>query len=315
MSFDADALADAIDKRGRVARVVVAAVAGSTPREVGAAMLVWPGGQEGTIGGGTLELEAAARAREALDQGRDRLDRIALGPAIGQCCGGGVTLLTEVWDARRLEDAGDDVIARPLPGPAADMPLAVTRLLNAARAKGTPPAPAIVAGWMVEPRLRPARSLWLYGAGHVGRAVVDVLASLPDLAITWVDTGEDRFPKDVPAGVTPLVAVNPAEAVRHAPTDADHLIMTYSHALDLELCHRLLLHGFASAGLIGSKTKWARFRTRLRQLGHADARIAGITCPIGDPSLGKHPQVIAVGVAAALLRSEGTKSAAKDATG
>ena len=315
MSFDADTLAQAIARGGRVARVVVAAADGSTPREAGAAMLVWPGGQSGTIGGGTLEHEAATRAREALDMRRDRLDRIALGPALGQCCGGGVTLLTEVWDAARLGDATGEVIARPLPGPAADMPLAVARLVNAARAKGTAPAPGIVAGWMVEPRLRPARTLWLYGAGHVGRAVIDVLAPLPDLAITWVDTGADRFPDNVPANVTPLVAVNPADAVRHAPPDADHLIMTYSHALDLELCHRLLLHGFASAGLIGSKTKWARFRTRLRQLGHADARIAGIACPIGDPSLGKHPQAIAVGVAAALLSTQGTKSAAKDATG
>ena len=320
MSFDADTLAAAVAQWGRVARIVVAAAEGSTPREVGAAMLVWPGGQSGTIGGGTLEHEAAARAREALTRGRNRLgwnrlDRIPLGPALGQCCGGGVTLLTEVWDAKQLEDATGEVIARPLPGPASEMPLAVTRLMNAARAKGTPPAPGIVAGWMVEPRLRPARALWLYGAGHVGRAIVDVLAPLPELAITWVDTGADRFPESVPAGVTPLVTVNPAEAVRHAPPDADHLIMTYSHALDLELCHRLLLHGFASAGLIGSKTKWARFRARLRQLGHADARIASITCPIGDPSLGKHPQAIAVGVAGALLRSQGTKSAAKDATG
>ena len=315
MSFDADTLAAAVALRGRVARVGVAAAEGSTPREVGAAMLVWPGGQEGTIGGGTLEHAAAARAREALDTRRDRLDRIPLGPALGQCCGGGVTLVTEVWDAMRLQDATGEVIARPLPGLAAEMPLAVTRLLNAARAKGTVPAPGIVAGWMVEPRLRPTRALWLYGAGHVGRAVVEVLAPLPDLAITWVDTGADRFPDTVPANVTPLVAVNPAKAVRHAPTDADHLIMTYSHALDLELCHRLLLHGFASAGLIGSKTKWARFRTRLRQLGHSDARISGIACPIGDPALGKHPQAIAVGVASALLRPQGTKSAAKDATG
>jgi xanthine dehydrogenase accessory factor len=315
MSFDADSVAEAIARRGSVARVVVASVEGSTPREVGAAMLVWPGGQAGTIGGGTLEFEAGARAREALAQDRDRLDRIPLGPALGQCCGGGVTLLTEVWDARRLEDALGEVIARPLPGPAADMPLAVTRLLNEARAKGTPPAPGIVSGWMIEPRLRPARALWLYGAGHVGRAIVDVLSPLPDLAITWVDTGKDRFPDDVAAGVSPLVAVNPAEAVRHAPPHADHLIMTYSHALDLELCHRLLQHGFASVGVIGSKTKWARFRSRLRHLGHEDAQIARIACPIGDPSLGKHPQAIAVGVAAALLRSQGTKSAAKDATG
>jgi xanthine dehydrogenase accessory factor len=315
MSFDADILAATIAREGRVARVVVAAIEGSAPREVGAAMLVWRGGQSGTIGGGTLEFEAAARARSALAEARDRLDRLPLGPALGQCCGGSVTLLTEVWDAARMETATGDVIARPLPGPATAMPLAVTRLLSRARAQGKAPAPGIVGGWMVEPRAQPTRSLWIYGAGHVGRALVDVLAPLPDITITWVDTAPDRFPDEIPPKVTQLVAANPAEVVRYAPPHAEHLVLTYSHALDLELCHQLLRHGFRSAGLIGSQTKWARFRSRLRQLGHDEARIARITCPIGDPSLGKHPQAIAVGVAAALLRTQRTESAAKDAAG
>ncbi|MGI1660698.1 xanthine dehydrogenase accessory protein XdhC [Palleronia sp. KMU-117] len=315
MSFDTDTLAATIAREGRVARVVVAGVEGSAPREVGAAMLVWPGGQSGTIGGGALEHEAAARARAVLATGSDRLDRLPLGPALGQCCGGGVTLLTEVWDAARLGPATGEAIARPLPGPATAMPLAVRRLLNAARAQGKAPGPGIVAGWMVEPRQRPARALWLYGAGHVGRAIVDVLAPLPEIAITWVDTAPDRFPDAIPPRVTRLVAVAPAEVVRYAPHEAEHLVMTYSHALDLELCHRLLHHGFRRAGLIGSKTKWARFRSRLRQLGHEDAQIARIACPIGDPSLGKHPQAIAVGVAAALLKDQRTESAEKDATG
>lgn len=315
MSFDADILATAIARQGRIARVVVAEVEGSAPREIGAAMLVWPGGQSGTIGGGTLEFEATARARATLAEARDRLDRLPLGPALGQCCGGAVTLLTEVWDAARLEAATGEVIARPLPGPATELPLAVARLLNAARAQGEAPRPGIVAGWMVEPRTRPARSLWIYGAGHVGRALVDVLAPLPDIAITWVDTAPDRFPEAIPPRVTQLVAATPADVVRYAPPRAEHLVMTYSHAHDLEICHQILRHGFRGAGLIGSKTKWARFRSRLRQLGHEDAQIARIACPVGDPSLGKHPQAIAVGVAAALLRPKGFESAAKDATG
>ena len=87
----------------------------------------------------------------------------------------------------------------------------------------------------------------------------------------------------------------------HAPHDAHHLILTYSHALDLALCHGLLGHGFARAGLIGSATKWARFRSRLGALGHAPAQIARIRCPIGTPGFGKHPQAIAIGVASGLL--------------
>ncbi len=89
----------------------------------------------------------------------------------------------------------------------------------------------------------------------------------------------------------------------HAPVGAEHLIVTFSHALDLELCHRLLQRGFAFCGLIGSATKWARFRARLMDLGHGAATVGRITCPIGEPALGKHPQAIAVGVAAAMLRA------------
>jgi xanthine dehydrogenase accessory factor len=181
------------------------------------------------------------------------------------------------------------------------MPLAVKRLLDRARAQGALPTPTLVQGWFVEPVARPARHLWVWGAGHVGRALVGVMATLPGLAITWVDVAEDRFPETIPEGVTALPATAPAVLVGHAPVTADHLILTYSHALDLDLCHRLLNHGFRTAGLIGSATKWARFRSRLAALGHAAPDIARIRCPIGDPGLGKHPQAIAIGVAAAFL--------------
>lgn len=295
MSFDVDALGAALARAPRVARVVVAGVEGSAPREVGAAMLVWPGGQVGTIGGGALEYQAAQAALARLDSDAPVMERHALGPALGQCCGGAVRLLTEVFTAV----PEGEVFARRVSGSKA-MPLAVRKALAMARAEGTCEA-QFLQGWMIEP-LRPAkRPLWIYGAGHVGRALVNVLAPLPDFAITWVDTSADRFPADIPAGVTQLVATNPADGVRHAPSDAEHLILTYSHALDLELCHQLLRHGFASAGLIGSASKWARFRKRLGQLGHTDAQINRICCPIGRAELGKHPQAIAVGVAGALL--------------
>ena len=311
MSFDAAALGRALAAHRRVARVVVAGVEGSAPREVGAAMLVWEVGQDGTIGGGTLEFEAARAARAMLSEGPAlRLERHALGPALGQCCGGAVRLLTELFEA--VPEGA--VFARPVAGPA-EPPLAVRRLLAQARGSGQAPKPQLLQGWMVEPVSAPARPLWIYGAGHVGRALVGTLAPLPDFAITWVDTAADRFPGAIPEGVTQLVAANPAELVRHAPSAAEHLVLTYSHALDLELCHRLLCHGFSSAGLIGSASKWARFRNRLRQLGHADAQISRIRCPIGNPTLGKHPQAIAVGVAAALLNPSTATQNAKDAAG
>lgn len=307
MGFDLDGLRTAVAAHGRVTRVVIAALKGSSPREVGAAMLVWEGGQSGTIGGGALEYEAAARAR-ALTQ--DRLSHHALGPELGQCCGGAVTLLSEVYDAARVGALDPEMVAR---GPG-EMPLAVARLLAQARNGAAPLAAQLVDGWMVEPVHRATRRIWIWGAGHVGRALVGVLAPLPDLDITWIDTEPDRFPAEVPAGVTVVPARDPAALVAHAPREAEHLILTYSHALDLELCHRLLGHGFASAGLIGSATKWARFRSRLAALGHPAERIARITCPIGDPALGKHPQAIALGVAARLLRPRAAHPARKDQT-
>lgn len=294
MSFDRDALAAACRAHGRVARVVVAEVRGSAPREVGASVLVWAGGQSGTIGGGALEFAAVAAARAREGDG-PWVQTHALGPALGQCCGGSVTLVTEIWTEATLPEG--PVVARAVAGGA--MPLAVRRLLAQARNAGRQPQPALIQGWMVEPVTRPTRQIWIYGAGHVGRALVRVLAPLPDVAITWVDTHADRFPEG--AG---FVAANPADAVAHAPDTAEHLVLTYSHAFDLEICHRILGRPFGAVGLIGSATKWARFQKRLAALGHPAAQIARIRCPIGDPSLGKHPQAIALGVAAEMLRPQ-----------
>lgn len=297
--FDLATLRQTIATHGPTARVVIAAHQGSSPREVGAAMLIWATGQSGTIGGGALEHQATAAARAMLAQPASRLTRHALGPQLGQCCGGAVTLLTEVYSAETLP-ADAPLIARPTA--ATPMPLAVKRLLATARNQGTLPAPQLIDGWMVEPLAQPLRQLWVWGAGHVGRALVHTLAPLPDLAITWIDTAADRFPATLPENTRALPVADPANAVALAPQDAEHLILTYSHALDLDLCHRLLSHGFSACGLIGSATKWARFRSRLTALGHSPQAIAKIICPIGDPALGKHPQAIAIGVASQFLR-------------
>lgn len=292
MGFDLEHMKELVATHGKVARVVIAEVKGSSPREVGASMMVWDNGQSGTIGGGALELQASVEALRG-----DRLETHALGPSLGQCCGGAVTLLTEIYNAHRLEEISADVWAR---GPG-DMPLPVRRLLTGARGEGICPEPTLIEGWMVEPIEKPERHIWIWGAGHVGRALVQVIAPLPGMAITWVDTSAERFPRTVAPNVTIVPATQPAELVKHAPPCAEHLVLTYSHALDLEICHALLSHKFGFAGLIGSNTKWARFRNRLGGLGHSETQISKLTCPIGQKSLGKHPQAIAVGVAAALL--------------
>lgn len=283
MTLDPRRLRAALAAHGPVARVVVAGARGSVPREAGAEMLVWAEGQAGTIGGGALEWEAARAARALLASGgAPRLTRHPLGPALGQCCGGAVSLVTEV-------------LAAVPEGPA-----------RALRLDGDAPEPPregptrIEGGWLVEPVREAGEPLWIWGAGHVGRALVATLAPLDRFDLLWIDVAAERFP-EAPAA-EPVVAADPPALAARAPKGARHLVVTHSHPLDLALCDALLRRGFASCGLIGSETKWARFRSRLGALGHAEAAVARIDCPIGEPALGKHPQAIAVGVAAQLLR-------------
>lgn len=284
--FDRAELERAIMAHGTVARIVLLDVRGSVPRPAGTSMLVWEGGQSGTIGGGALEYEASRAALKAI--GSDVVRTYPLGPALGQCCGGSVTVLIETYDAARLAGVPDTGrFTRSLP----------------------------ISGRQYSEEIRPAgQPLVIWGAGHVGRAMVSVMAPLPDFQITWVDTGPERFPEQMPQGIDPTVAQTPEKLVPHLPKTADHLILTYSHDIDFALCHRLLSHGFRSCGLIGSETKWARFRKRLLTLGHRSDAISRITCPIGDPRLGKHPQAIAVGVAAALLNASNEQEIIRDGT-
>ncbi|CUH33501.1 xanthine dehydrogenase accessory protein XdhC [Jannaschia seosinensis] len=291
MTLDLAGFDRALAEHGPVARVLVAEARGSVPRGAGTAMLVWEDGFTGTIGGGALEWRALEVARDVLRGGHTRVERVPLGPALGQCCGGAVTLVVERIAAvpetpwlRRVEGARDAPALRGF---------------------------AFRDGWLREEAAAPARAVWVWGAGHVGAALVATLAPLPEIEVTWVDVSEKRFP-DLPDGVTKLIAAEPPRAMARAPTHAEHLILTYSHEIDLALCHAALNRGFAFCGLIGSATKWARFRSRLAALGHDGAAIDRIRCPIGDPGLGKHPQAIAIGVAAALLSRRTPAAAKKD---
>ncbi len=297
--FDRISLARAVDAHGAMARVVVAEVQGHAPREVGASMLVWAGGQAGTIGGGALEFQAAQVARDMLAAGADlRLDTIPLGPNLGQCCGGAVRLLTEVFSDVPADGA---CFVRPVSQSAGPMPLAMARAQAAAR-RGARVLAGLNEGWFIEPFSAPKTPVWIWGAGHIGRALASVMAPLPDMEITWLDTDLARFPATIPDGVRALPAAEITRAIPLAPADAHHVVLTFSHALDLALCDGLLRHGFAQLGLIGSATKWARFRARLVALGHSPAEISRIACPIGDPGLGKHPQAIAIGAAGRMMR-------------
>ncbi len=300
MGFDIAAVYDALTHSPLVVRVVVAQTRGSTPRDIGAAMLVWDGGQAGTIGGGTLEFEAVQAART---QTATRiLTTHALGPDLGQCCGGSVTLLSEIYTAATLPTADNDLFIRPIANITQAPPQSVQKIVQSAQHNRQPLKTQLKDGWMIEPIEHPTQSLWVWGAGHVGRALIDVLAPLPQFDLTWIDTAPNRFPSQPAPQVTILPAQKPSSVVRHAPSDAAHIIVTYSHQLDLELCDSILRHGFHFTGVIGSNTKWARFRKRLAELGHTNVQIDRINCPIGEKTLGKHPQAIAVGVASQLLQ-------------
>ena len=301
MSLDLQPIRTAVARHGRVARVIVADVRGSAPRDAGTSMLVWRDGQEGTIGGGALEWEAAATARRALQNDRGAVDQRPLGPDLGQCCGGSVVLGTEIWDAERLAQAEDAAAAGPVFVRRIAGGLPCPKSLYAASGQSAAHVTRLEAGWLTEPLLPAATPLWIWGAGHVGRAVVDVMAPLPGWQITWADTAADRFPASETPGVTGLWASDLPRLARHAPQDAAHLILTYSHPIDLALCDALLQRGFGFCGLIGSATKWARFSKRLTEMGHSERAVRRITCPIGQRTLGKHPTQIAIGVASQLL--------------
>ncbi len=337
------ALSRALAAQGRCALVTLAEVKGSAPRESGAKMVVWPDGFAGSIGGGRLEFTALAEARRLLAAGGaapPRLERVALGPSLGQCCGGAASLLMEIVEAsalgwleplRQAEAEGrpallvsaldGGAVAKSLVEPAglagAALPdglLAKARALLVDDLARRRIERAETGGrYLFEPLARPEPALFLFGAGHVGRALAAVLAGLP-FRSHWIDEREDIFPAEPPTGLTLVPATAPAELVEAAPGGSFYLVMTHSHARDLEICERVLQRGdFAYLGLIGSASKRARFERRFRDLGLEEACIARLTCPIGIAGIGgKSPPEIAVAVAAELLQRREAMGRARD---
>ena len=310
-------IADALKQHGRCAMVTVAGTQGSAPREAGARMVVMPdGGFRGTIGGGALEWRALADARTLLaeESPQPRLRRQALGPELGQCCGGSVRLLIEVFD-RSISAEVANLAAREAEGSfvtSAHLSLGYGALSRTiVESTGTQRQSVEIApdGTIVEAFTRPTRPLYLFGAGHVGRALVLALAPLP-FDVTWIDPRRDAFPAAMPGNVRAVHQPDPAAALAGAPADAFVLVMTHSHPLDLELVHAALAaQRFAYVGLIGSATKRARFRKRLKDLSLSAEAVARLVCPIGLPGIAsKAPAAIAASVVADLLiRHEAVK--------
>ncbi len=288
--------------------VHVVGLKGSGPREVGAQMLVTEAGLSGTIGGGELEHSATRKARELLASGKAGLLVFALGPELNQCCGGAVTLAFEpfasadrAWLGKLAAAAGGpEPVFRTLRFETAG---ALSRHWSAG-GEG-PDYSAAVTGSAAEirERVNPAiQALWLFGAGHVGRAVASAVAPL-GFAVTWIDGRAGHFPDAIPAGVRTLALAMPELAVDEAPENGMFLVMTHSHPLDEAICEAVLRRqDFAYLGLIGSRTKRARFQKRLKGKDILPEQLARLTCPIGLPEItSKEPASIAASVAADLL--------------
>ncbi|WP_233505822.1 xanthine dehydrogenase accessory protein XdhC [Rhodoferax lacus] len=252
--------------------ISVQSARGSVPREVGAWMAVFSKGVLGTIGGGRLEWDAIQHAQAMLVQAAQEplADRTGvqqalfrLGPSLGQCCGGEVQLQFEYVTAT-------------------DAAYLRTRL--------TPVQPGVA----------------LFGGGHVGHALVQVLSTLA-MPIHWIDSRDEVFPQDV-ADTVHCEHSDPVQAaVPDLASGSRVLIMSFSHAEDLDIVMACLkrqrLHGdLPYVGLIGSKTKWATFRSRLRARGFTEPEMDHVTCPIGVSGIAdKRPEAIAIAVAAQLL--------------
>ena len=266
--------------------VSIASTQGSVPREKGTWMAVFVNELVGTIGGGHVEFEAIAEARALLKTAEKESKELAepyekryvLGPSLGQCCGGVMTLHYKKYSCLGNKYAG---YSQKWPLNSAFNPIPALKLQNVA----------------------------LFGGGHVGKAIVNILSTLP-MQVMWIDSRDEIFPEKLPSNVVcehsdPVqAAVNDLDVI---PSGSHVLIMSFSHAEDLDIVAACLQRqrereDLPFIGLIGSKTKWATFRHRLEDRGFSEAELAHITCPIGVKGVrGKEPEVIAVSVAAQLL--------------
>lgn len=299
-----------VAEHGAAALVTLAQARGSSPREAGARMVVAPGGSFiGTIGGGALEWGALAEAQALLAR-RDgpavaRLDR-ALGPDLGQCCGGRVLLTIErfgpddreaVAQLARAEQGGFLTTMGIVGGDGRLM----RRITHEARSPGAAydiqPDGCVIERFGVEPT-----AFYLFGAGHVGRALAVALGPLP-FAVTWIDARPGAIPKTFAANVTAIREGNPVGLLARAPDGAFVAVMTHSHALDLDLVIAALeANRFPYVGLIGSATKRARFTSAMQKMGMAADPVGKLVCPIGLTTIkDKAPAAIAASVAAQVL--------------
>lgn len=293
----------AVEEEGLAILVTLLHVEGSSPREAGARMIVTASGLRGTIGGGALEHAAFQDALGRLKK-QDEAAQIvthALGPDLGQCCGGRVQLALETFSSIDLPElarwARTESEGVMLHAEFGDAPHAVRTVLDErpVHAQISRLSPRVWLEHFDDKRM----PVHLFGAGHVGKALVMALAPLP-FRVTWYDPRDNIFPSLVPAH-TQAVMLGDPNILTFSSADCV-LVMTHSHPLDLAIVTAALRSPARFIGLIGSDTKKARFHSRLRAAEFSREAIERIVCPIGIEGIsGKEPAMIAASITAQLL--------------
>jgi xanthine dehydrogenase accessory factor len=248
-------------------------VRGSSPREQGTFMLVGPEGEFGTIGGGALEYLVIEHARRLLADGRaEEAMDVPLGPEIGQCCGGRVAVALRYAEPALRE-----------------------QLLHRTACEDD-----------AHPHV------YVFGAGHVGRALAQMLSLLP-VKLQVIDTRADELALLAPGIPSRLVAM-PEAVVRSAPSGSAYVILTHDHALDFLIAQEALRRLDSTyVGMVGSATKRARFSSWFRGEGGDQRELDRLVLPIGAQGLGdKRPAVIAALAAAEIMVHIGRREAALD---
>lgn len=291
-----------------VIAVTVAGLRGSAPREAGSKMLITADALHGSVGGGYLEHECTRIARAHIAEGtRQHLRRFALGSQCGQCCGGAVQVLFTLLDTSDREWLGA-VIARQQ----ANLVSLVRTPLDAPAGRiQWAPADARFDATLTDRNtqrelhecIEPAPlHVTVFGAGHVGRALADVLKPM-DAQCVVVDNRQAQLDYAWPDNCAPLYVGDPVSFVAHGRPGQHYLVMTHDHDIDYRLCCALMARDDAAfIGLIGSKTKHRRFLKRWHADGYTADQVSRITCPIGmSPIHGKHPGEIAIATVADIL--------------
>ena len=322
MRLSPDAHITVLQSSDPVMLVGVAAIRGSTPREAGAFMLVSEASIAGTVGGGNLEHQVTVRAREILTLDRNfgaELVPFPLGPGLGQCCGGSVEIAFHLLGAVQKHQLATAIRNTQSPTGAGHgdwimLPMGGSRNIETASIQDADALDRLFTGGRgglcdlagqqkLCLRLDDGTTpLWLFGAGHVGQAIVQALAPLP-FDIHLIDSRDEYLTLRETPKLHLHQSDRPEDEVGDMPPDAFALILTHSHAQDFDICRAALMRddlGFV--GMIGSQTKRARFVRRLKDRGLGDAEIGRLTCPIGIQGItGKQPAIIAASVAVQLL--------------